>query len=277
VKKLHVWTATTIVVLLCIILIVVVIVKTSQAQLVFQVQDAVSQSWVWDMNASIQNKKIQGYFQSDNALIDYQFTGLKPGPTTLEISAPYYESVSIPLTLKRGENRISEPIALVGQEIPDLATFYAFERETPEGWSITVRPVTEGNYAVMLHPALDIWIGAKVSSWEPQLPQTLKQLEEQPILFRGELDWKWDAYPETQFRYIASLPLAKLEQSTATLFAIEYLILVPNPKKITNEEFKAITEDIGMMSLDKIAEYVDTLQGKVHYYTDISWDVRRSQ
>lgn len=275
-KKHQVWKATTIIVLLCIILIAGLSLRNSEASLVFQVQDLVSDAWVWDMHARVQDKELHGYFQSDDALIEYQFTNLKPGETELHISAPNYESVTIPLELKRGVNRIVEPVELKGLAIPSLAGFYVFENAVQNGWELTIRPVTKDNRAISLHPAIDIWIGAKVSSWDPLLPMTIENLDKQPILYNGNLDWDWDIYPETQFRYTSFLPFNVLPVDTGSSYAIEYLILVPNLQEIDYEEFHKLTHDIPSMDTDTVTEYLDSLGTKVTYYADISWDVTRS-
>ena len=276
-KKQQILRATTIIVLLCIILIAGLSLRNKQASLLFQVKDSISNSWVWNVHATIQNKELYGYFQSDNALIDYRFTDLQPGDTELVISAPNYESVTIPLTLKRGINRIDETISLNGLGIPNLGGFYVFENEISQGWSLTIRPVTKENRAISLHPAIDIWIGVKVSEWDSLLSKTIEILDEQPVLYSGTIPWEWDATPETQFRYTSFLPFDVLPPESGPSYVIEYLILVPNLSEINYDEFHHITQGIPSMDVDSAAEYLESLGTKVYSYADISWDVTRSQ
>ena len=276
-KKQQILGATTIIVLLCIILIAGLSLIDKKASLLFQVKDSVSNSWVWDVHATVQDRELSGYFQSDNTLVDYQFTKLKPGDTELFISAPNYESISIPVALKRGVNRIEETISLKGLAIPNLGGFYVFEKEITNGWALTIRPVTENNRAISLHPAIDIWIGVKVAEWDPLLPKTIELLDKKPVLYSGNIPWEWDANPETQFRYTSFLPFDVLPTGTGPSYVIEYLILVPNLSVIDYEEFHSLTQDIASMDVYSAAEYLDSLGTKVYSYADISWDVTRSQ
>ena len=87
----------------------------------FVVRDAVSGNWVWDATFRLQGRVIRSHFQSDRGPRPQVFTRLQPGPAELEISAPSYVAQTIPVTLKRGANRLAEPVELVGSEIPDLA------------------------------------------------------------------------------------------------------------------------------------------------------------
>ncbi len=66
----------------------------------------------------LQGRTIVGYYQSDAAPITYRFTHLRPGKATLEVAADSYQSVSIPVTLKRGRNRLEKPIDMVGLAHP---------------------------------------------------------------------------------------------------------------------------------------------------------------
>ena len=91
------------------------------------------------------------------------FTRLQPGPATLEISAPSYVAQTIPVTLKRGANRLAEPVELVGYEIPDLVQWIIFENHAGNDIVQELRPVSSAGPAVINHPAMDLWIGARIS------------------------------------------------------------------------------------------------------------------
>jgi len=243
----------------------------------FQVRDSIAKSWVWDMEASIQNRVLHGYFQSDAGLITYRFTNLKPGSSVLTVSAPHYRSVEVPVDLKRGTNRLIDPIELTALDIPELADFYAFEKATAEGWDITLRPITSDLMAVMMHPVLDIWVGARVYDWNPALNQTAEELAKRPVVYLGPLEWRWDSIPESQFRYIATLPFSKLRNQTGSSYVFEYLILVPDPDKIDSAEYEKIIKTIESLDHDQIDDYIETLRGSVSLHTDISWNVGRSK
>ncbi|NCB01659.1 MAG: hypothetical protein EOM67_05775 [Spirochaetia bacterium] len=275
-KKLHIWIAVVIVGIIGIGITLLLLIDSSSS-LTFRVRDEVSKGWVWDMRATIDDRTLRGFFQSDQGLIDYHFTHLKGGKQKLIISAPYYEEKIIEVDLKKGENVIEEPIDLIGIEIPDLYKFYAFEREEDDAYLITFRPVTKENSAITLHPALNIWIGTKVRSWNSELEESISVFDKQSLLYKGSLEWTWDSYPETQFRYIASLPFSKIKEGKETSYAIEYLVVAPNLKKITSKEFESITTQLEMMDDEKIGPYIDSLGDKISYYSDISYDVRRTR
>ena len=80
----------------------------------FKVRDSVSNSWVWDLKARLQDRVINGYFQSDSNDFYFRFTGLKHGKFELHLSAPAYADLTVPIELKRGMNRIETPFKLTG-------------------------------------------------------------------------------------------------------------------------------------------------------------------
>lgn len=271
-KHLRLWA----IVALLVVLIIVLATRLSsnQTSLSFSVCDSVTKEWVWDMTATIQDKTIKGFFQSDNGIITYRFTNLKKKKSILSISAPGYETVSVPLDLKKGDNIIDTPIELKGLEITGLAGFYAFEEADDEKFKITLRPVSENNYAIKNHPALPIWIGARIKDWKSNLPTTLEVFDTQPLLYKGELEWDWDSYPESQFRYIASLPYSHINQIDSEAYAIEYLIVIPNLTQIDENEFNSITESLVKAYDDDIGQYLHSIDNKISYYTDISYNVK---
>ncbi len=265
---------------ICLILVIAGIlislaVQSNRTELAFQVKDSVSGGWVWDVEAVIQDKVINGFYQSDQGLVTYTFTDLTPGTTELTIDAPYYQPQTRQVTLKRGKNKLQEPIALMGIEIPDLANFLAFESPLTNGWEITIRPISREEKAILDHPALDIWVGIRVSTWSEGLTQTFSELKTRAVVYNGPLAWLWDSFPETQFRYQGYLPYADLMGLPAQSYVMEYLVVVPDPLNITPEEFTAITSQIAVLPLDEIESYLEAFKGKISMFTDISWDVRR--
>jgi hypothetical protein len=250
-------------------------IQSNRTELAFQVKDSVSGGWVWDVEAVLQDKVINGFYQSDQGLITYTFTNLTPGTAQLTIDAPYYQPQTLDVSLKRGKNKLEEPIALVGLEIPDLANFLAFENPLVNGWEITIRPVSQDNKAILDHPALDIWVGVRVSTWSAELTQSFEVLQTRQVVYNGPLAWLWDSFPETQFRYQGYLPYADLLPLPTQSYVMEYLVVVPDPLRITKEEFATITSQIEVLPLDDIESFLETFQGRISVFTDISWDVRR--
>jgi hypothetical protein len=246
----------------------------------FEVRDAVSGNWVWDATFRLQGRVIRSHFQSDRGPRPQVFTRLQPGPAELEISAPFYEARTIPVTLKRGENRMPEPVELVGKEIPDLAEWIIFE-----GWEggdlvQELRPVSTAGPAVTNHPAMDLWIGARITV---QVKDGVPVREETDIgaargeeLFRGKVQWRWDAAPETTFRYGAAIPGAEIKASGAPYWVIDYLIVVPNPTADDAAEIERIMEQVWDLPPTTIAARLEPHQkaGTLTAYQFTSWNVQ---
>ncbi len=246
----------------------------------FQARDAVSRAWVYDASFRLQDRLIRRYFQSDQGPEPQRFTHLKPGRAVLEISAPYYQPVSLELTLKRGANRLNEPIDLMGLEIPDLKSFIMVEELSGSDVEVEVRPVSNTGSAVLNHPCLDLWIGARMTV---QLKNGLPTKEATDTgstrgeeLFRDRLDWKFDPYPETDFRYRALIPGSRLKPSTAPYRVVDYLVVLPNPLAASRQELEAIMEKAWSLDLEKIGEYLRPFQeqGTLRMEVFTSWNVK---
>ncbi|MBN2553235.1 MAG: hypothetical protein JXB06_10730 [Spirochaetales bacterium] len=271
------------------VLVVIVIVAVAVAvylvmnpvdtTLEFVVRDAVSKSWVWEATFSLQDRVIRSHFQSDRGPVPQVFTHLEPGEATLEISAPSYVEQSIPVTLKRGENRLSEPIDLVGYEIPDLTKWIIFEDRVGNDLVQEIRPVSSEGPAVLNHPCLDLWIGARVSvqiyDGLPAQEETEEGSERGEELFKGVLQWEWDGIPETTFRYSSFIPGSKIKANSDPYWVIDYLIVVPDPRKITREEIDRIMEKAWELPPEAIEPYLEPYseEGKLKPYVFTSWNV----
>jgi hypothetical protein len=245
----------------------------------FTARDAVSGRWVWEAVMKLQGRTIVGYYQSDAALRPFRFTRLKPGAGTLEISAPGYQPVSMPVTLKRGANRLDKTIDMVGLGIPDLAKFYIFE-----GWDGTdmraeIRPVSSKGTAVLNHPCMDLWIGCRVSvqvkNGAPVTEETEEGAARGEELFRGRVDWRWDPAPETQFRYSVLIPAAPVQSRPSQFRVIDYILVEPDPRAITREELDQLMSRVhGMDDPAAVAAALDAEKGRLRWFSDTSWNVK---
>ena len=246
----------------------------------FTVRDAVSKAWVYDASFRLEGRLIRSHFQSDQGPEPQRFTHLKPGRSTLQIEAPSYQSVSRELTLKRGANRLEEPIDLVGLELPDLASFIMFENLAGSDVQVEIRPVSKAGPAVLNHPCLDLWIGARMTV---QLKKGLPVQEETEEgstrgeeLFRGRLEWKFDPYPETVFRYSALIPGAKIKPSKAPYRVVDYLVVLPSPLATGKQELEAIMEKAWNLKPEEVEAYLRPYQeqGKLRVEVFTSWNVK---
>ena len=198
-----------------VVLVVYVATNPVDTTLEFVVRDAVSENWVWDATFRLQGRVIRSHFQSDQGPSPQIFTRLLPGEAMLEIDAPSYATQTIPVALRRGENRLADPIDLVGLEIADLERWVVVEERVGEGIALQLRPVSDAGPAVVNHPTLDLWIGARISvqiqDGVPVQEATEAGAERGEELYRGVLQWEWDATPETVFRYSSSIPVSRID------------------------------------------------------------------
>jgi hypothetical protein len=245
----------------------------------FQVRDAVSKGWVWDATLRLQDRVIRSYYQSDRGPVIQTFTHLEPGEAVLEISAPSYVAQSIPVTLKRGQNRLEAPIDLVGYEIPGLAKWIIFEDRVGNDIVQEIRPVSKDGPAVLNHPCLDLWIGARISvqmyDGLPAQEETEEGSERGEELYKGVLQWEWDALPETTFRYSSRIPGSQIRANSDSYWVIDYLIVVPDPRKTDRQEIDQIMDKAWKLPPEAIEDYLEPYknEGKLTPYVFTSWNV----
>ncbi|MBN1835946.1 MAG: hypothetical protein JW820_08845 [Spirochaetales bacterium] len=250
-----------------------------ETTLEFQARDAVSKAWVWDASFRLQGRIIRAYYQSDRGPIPLRFTGLKSGEAALELSAPSYVPVTLPVTLRRGENRLEEPIELVGYEIPGLARFILFEEREGNDVVQEIRPVSQEGPAVLNHPCLDLWIGARITvqirDGLPVQEETEEGSERGEELYKGVLEWEFDPLPETTFRYSSRIPGAQIAPNRDPYWVIDYLIVVPDPREISREEIEAIMEKAWALPPEQIEGYLKPYaeRGVLTPYVFTSWNV----
>ena len=245
----------------------------------FWLEDANSERWVWNATARLEGRELFSFYQSDSGLVPLKFTHLSPGKASLAVSAPGYESVAIPIFLRHGANHLDTFIKMQGFEIPNLDHFSIFERLSGEDIAIEIRPVGTDGHAVVNHPCLEIWLGAQI---HVQLRNGLpvQQAEEKGItrgrlLFDGSLPCQWDSSPDAVFRYGAIIPGVKIRSDPSPYRIIDYLVVIPDPRKMRIDEVKGIM--VGLPSFSDgagLAEFFDRYKGALKYYTDTSFNVR---
>ena len=67
------------------------------------------------------------------------------------------------MKLRRGANRLSQPIEMTGFEIPNLQRFYVFERLEGGDFVSQLRPAGADGHAVVNHPCLPLRVSARVA------------------------------------------------------------------------------------------------------------------
>jgi hypothetical protein len=245
----------------------------------FQVRNSVSKGWVWDATITLQDRSIRGYYQTDRGPINYRFTRLEPGEYEMTISASGYDTVTAPVTIKKGDNTLDAPIDMVAYEIPNLERFIIFEEY--EGGDIVqeIRLVGTDGRAVLNHPCMNLQIAALVSVQTKGGMAVQEETEvgsdRGDLLFQGKIDWSWAGVPETYFRYSSRIPGSQIKKSSAPYMVIDYLILVPDPRKISDEELETILGKAGVLQdFEKLQTYLENESGdRFSYYLFTSWNV----
>ncbi len=251
----------------------------SETTLEFIVLDSVSGDWVWDLEITLDNNIIHGYFQSDRGTRPFKFRNLTPGEFTIELSAPHYRTLRVPIKIKRGKNIIHEPIKMEGYEIPDLDRFLVFEELIQDEFIMNLRPVSTTGRAIINHPCMNLWIGFRVTEQmignEIALGETDLDATRGKELFKGNLDWEWNPAPEVQFRYFTGIPIKDFQSSKADFLVFDYLVLVPKEGKIEEEELEKITNKAWIIQ-DRVdlIHYLQMFNDQFSFYIDTSWNVR---
>ena len=245
----------------------------------FQFEDFVSGGWVWGAMARLQERALIGFYQSDAGPVPYAFTHLKPGKSTLEITAQGYESVSVAVTLKRGANLLKEPIRMIGYEIPNLSRFAIFERLSGADVLCELRPIGTDDRAVVNHPCLNIWVGCRITIQLNNGISTQEPVEKGGTrgeeLFAGKVTWEWDPLPQTVFRYTARIPGSMIAANTAPYRVFDYLVVVPDPRVISAEELESLMSKAPAVSdLAALKAYLDVEKARLRYFFDTSWNVK---
>jgi hypothetical protein len=200
------------------------------------VQDAVSSSWVWGVTARAQDRTTIAFVTTH-----LQITGLRPGETTLEVVAPSYEPVSVPIRLHRGSNVLATAVALTGIELPGLVSFACFFKDTPGTLSVELQPVDAEGAAITHHPVMDLAVGCIIReqklhgggfSREPSVAEPARGT----LLYRGPMEWRWDDSPDTVTRYQASLPFDSVPRGPSSFWYVDCVVIVPDPRAITPGE-----------------------------------------
>jgi len=259
--------------------IVFITINPKDTTLDFYVRNAVSKGWVWDSTITLQERTIRGYYQSDRGPITYRFTHLKPGEYQMRLSAPSYETKIVPVIIKKGNNSIAEPIDLMAYEIPNLEKFVIFEEYEGSDIVQEIRPVGTDGAAILNHPCMNIQIAAIVSvqtrNGMPVQEKSDSGSDRGEALFYGRIDWIWDSLPETYFRYSSRIPGSRIKKNSAPFLVIDYLVLVPDPEKITDEELAAVLEQAaGLKGLEELQGFLEkAATGRFKYYFFTSWNV----
>lgn len=245
----------------------------------FLLQDSVSGKWVWDSAIRLQDRLAYAFYQGDAAPVPLVFTRLKPGPATLQIEAPGYLPVSIPVGLRRGANRLERPVPMVGCEIPGLDHFVVFEQLEGADVVCELRPVGIDGHAVLNHPCLDIRASARMTV---QLRDRLPI--EEPLekgwtrgreLFNGKIDWEWNSAPGAVFRYHARIPGARIFPDPAPYRVIDYLVVVPDPRRLTREELDTVLGATPPLSdMPALRSYLAGQGDRIRFFFDTSANVK---
>ncbi|MBN2440333.1 MAG: hypothetical protein JXJ04_03280 [Spirochaetales bacterium] len=258
-------------------LVILFSIPKGDTTLEFQVIDTVSKSWVWDFTATLDDRYIKGYYQSNKAPIIFQFTGLTPGQETLEIEAPHYESVSLSVQLKNGKNKIELPIEMTGYEIPGLKDVYVYKEWRNGDLFLNPRPIDAEGQGIETHPCIEMWFGLRISV---QIKNGI--IIQEPVekgsqrgeeLFRGQCEWEWDPDPDSFYHYFVKVPVNSIKKHNAPYRVYDYLVIFIDPRKITKEVLDSKIEKVFLISNEtELKLFLDSFGDKITYFISTSWN-----
>jgi hypothetical protein len=242
---------------------IILLIKTGETTLSFAVRDANSGAWVWDTEITLQDKIMKTYYQSSDGKGEFLFTHLTPGPNEMIVDAPSYIPETVPLNLKRGENRFNDIIYLQGYEIPGLDRFLIFETFSERGVELEIRPINGSGSTIYHHPFLEIFIGAHITALEEQTTITgEKRIMRGEILFSGLLDVHYSTEVGQRFQYDVHIPRDRILTDRSNEWIIDYVILVPDPRIADSAIVAESLEGADFTSFDSV------LQELHHNYSD---------
>jgi len=253
----------------------------TDSRLTLDLMDAVSKGYVWDATITIQNKQIRSFYQSNQGPVPLTLTHLRPGRSTVSVSASDYRNVRVAVSLARGDNRLQQPIEMMGLRIPGLDHFVMVERSSPSGVEVQLRPVSGNGAAITNHPCLDLWIAASVSAETKGGALAREPLENGgargATLFQGRVPWKWNPAPSADFRYSLSIPFGSLSDQEVPFLVIDYLVIVPNPARSSPGDIeKAMAAAPGLTDFAALCSYLERVKPRtgLRYFMSTSWNVK---
>lgn len=248
------------------------------ATLEFTLADATSGSFVWAATARCQDRSMPLFFQSDRGPVPQRFVDLAPGPSELVVEASGYRTARLPVRLRRGTNRPPEPVRMTGIDIPGLDHWIVTESADGRDLVVELRPVRSDGTAVLNHPCLDIRVAVLISVQEKNGTPTLEKTERGAArgkeLFQGLVPWEWNASIETTFRYSLRIAGSRIASNAAPYRVIDYLVVVPNPEKITVAEVDRLLASFRWENPEAAIAGLAAERDRVRWQLVTSWNVK---
>ena len=243
--------------------------------IIIHVEDAVSGSWVWKAEVTVDGKKAVGHYTTD-----FRFNGISDGPVALSVSAPGYRSESIDLELQEGKAHRHSSVRMTGLSIPGLAGFFVSEYWENGRLSAELRPLNDRGEAIRNHPCLDLRVFVRISlpagvaGKDETKPEHLTGEDRGIEIVASMVPWFWDSKPENLFRYRVALPAEAQEYSDLAPFVVDYLIVVPNPASDTPERMEILSRNVTRL-WEEGKDFADILEeaGENSMYIITNWNV----
>jgi hypothetical protein len=110
----------------------------------------------------------------------------------------------------------------------------------------------------------------------PAQEETEEGSERGEELYKGVLQWEWDPLPETTFRYSSRIPGSQIKANSDPYWVIDYLIIVPDPRKTDQQEIDQIMKKAWELPPEAIEDYLEPYkkEGKLTPYVFTSWNVQ---
>ena len=120
-----------------------------------------------------------------------------------------------------------------------------------------------------------VWVQAEGGA--PVTSPTQTGAERGQLLFRDHVQWVWDDSPDVLFRYRALIPRARMLATQAPYLVFDYLVAVPDPRRISSAELQKLMETVwGTADPAEALGLLEQNRGRLRYFLDTSWNVERS-
>jgi hypothetical protein len=228
---------------------------------------------------------------------EVSFGDLEPGAYLLRAEAAHYVSATQRVDLRRGRNRLPQPLRLTGLEIPELHRFTVTERLAPRGFVLELQALREDGSPITSHPTVPMLVAARVSKMKHTADRDgdgngdgaeTREPTRGEVVYAGFLDWEWNDSPGVTHRYEAQLPFRRVGLRTASTVMAEYLLIMPKQAVLQSDTVEQIYSSLQRWSdaagfvrrLRRTEDFSALVQRlrrgseQIYFFSDTSYELR---
>jgi hypothetical protein len=226
------------------------------------IKNAFSKQWVFRAKISIGEKVTYRY-----ATTSFRIHGLEKGSATLKVEAPNYESQSIEIDLKRGENVVDD-ILLRPLRIPDLQTIYVFAHPHKDHFKLEIRLANSESTAILHAPHLPLQIYCVLYT---QMGEK-KEKQKGNVVYRGHPDTIWDYDFETIFPLSSQINYKDIKAIKTKSYVLDTKIVIPNESYSLDESIELFSKLSVINNEEQFQNFISN--NNLIFFQDTTWDIR---